>query len=716
MGREKQPGAAACTNTPYFRNSGYVPRQTRIRRGMNQQAFQQVSQKSPLAIPTQMRRIEGREWWLWGFAVAVTLALTLGIISFTFPWFNAGSDVSYWFDLREWVRGLAALVLLFDFYAIYQHMQLHRIRRQLAERDQLFQLISENAADMIALVDGDGRRLYNSPAYLKVLGYSPEDLNATSSIEQIHPDDRPRVLKAAEKARLSGQGERMEYRVRHKDGSWRTLESTASPIRNEKGQTDKLVIVNRDITERKWAEEMLAHNAFHDGLTNLPNRALFLDRLQQALTLSKRHPNYKFAVLLIDVDEFKIINDSLGHAAGDDLLIQVGQRLKESVRRADTVSRPRTSDVPDRPANDDTLARLGGDEFTILLDDIRDPIEAVRVAERMQAELAIPFVVNQQSIVISASIGIAASTSPHTHAEDLLRDADIAMYRAKRAGKACCEVSDTAMHENAVKRLQLETDLRKALDQGQFRVYYQPIVSLQTGKITGFEALTRWQRPEGILAPIAFIAVAEETGLIIPMNRQLLREACQHLRSWQSEFPSDSPLTMSVNITSREFVQPDLVSEIRKSLDQTGVDPGCLQLEIIETIAMGDAEKSGHVLAQLKALGVRLSIDDFGTGYSSLSRLRRIPVDTLKIDRAFISNMDTDPENREIVRAIIVLAHNLGLKVVAEGTEKEEHIDLLKQFNCEMAQGYIFSRPADDQAMSKLLASNHSTRAAAAGS
>jgi PAS domain S-box-containing protein len=682
---------------------------------MDQPAFQQVSQNSPLAIPTQMRRIEGREWWLWGFAVAVTLALTLGIISFTFPWFNADADVSYWFDLREWVRGLAALVLLFDFYAIYQHMQLHRIRRQLAERDQLFQLISENAADMIALVDGDGRRLYNSPAYLKVLGYSPEDLNATSSIEQIHPDDRPRVLKAAEKARLSGQGERMEYRVRHKDGSWRTLESTASPIRNAKGQTDKLVIVNRDITERKRAEEMLAHNAFHDGLTNLPNRALFLDRLQQALTLSKRHPNYKFAVLLIDVDEFKIINDSLGHAAGDDLLIQIGQRLKESVRRADTVSRPRTSDVPDRPANDDTLARLGGDEFTILLDDIRDPIEAVRVAERMQAELAIPFVVNQQGIVISASIGIAASTSPHTHAEDLLRDADIAMYRAKRAGKACCEVSDTAMHENAVKRLQLETDLRKALDQGEFRVYYQPIVSLQTGKITGFEALTRWQRPEGILAPIAFIAVAEETGLIIPMNRQLLREACQHLRSWQSEFPSDPPLTMSVNMTSREFAQPDLAGEIRKSLEQTGVDPSCLQLEIIETIAMGDAEKSGHVLAQLKALGVRLSIDDFGTGYSSLSRLRRIPVDTLKIDRAFISNMDSDKENREIVRAIIVLAHNLGLKVVAEGTEKEEHINLLRDFNCEMAQGYLFSRPADDQAMLKLLASNRNAGAVAAG-
>ena len=682
---------------------------------MNQQSFQQVGRNSPEAIPTEMRRIEGREWWLWGFAIAITLALTLGIISFTVPWFNRETDVAYWFDLREWVRGLAALVLLFDFYAIYQHLQLHRIRRQLAERDQLFQLISENAADMIALVDCDGRRLYNSPAYQKVLGYSPEELKATSSIEQIHPDDRARVLKAAERASLSGRGERMEYRVRHKDGTWRTLESTASPIRNAKGQTEKLVIVNRDITERKRAEEMLVHNALHDGLTNLPNRALFLDRLQHALTLSKKRSNYKFAVLLIDVDDFRIINDSLGHTAGDELLIQIGQRLKDSVRQVDTVSRPRASEVLGRPTNDDTLARLGGDEFTILLDDIRDPIEAVRVAERVQAELATPFVVNHQEIVISASIGIASSTSPHTQAEDLLRDADIAMYRAKRAGKARCEVSDTAMHANAVKRLRLETDLRKALDQGEFRVYYQPIVSLQTGKITGFEALTRWQRPEGILPPIEFIAVAEEIGLIIPMNRQLLREACQHLRSWQSEFPSSPPLTMSVNITSREFAQPDLATEIRKLLEQTGVDPGCLQLEITETIAMGDAEKSGHVLAQLKATGIGLSIDDFGTGYSSLSRLRRIPVDTLKIDRAFISHMDSDPENREIVRIIIMLAHNLGLKVVAEGAETEEHINLLKQLNCEMAQGYFFSRPADDQAMAKLLVSNQGARAASVG-
>jgi PAS domain S-box-containing protein len=682
---------------------------------MDQQAFHEVNPNSPEAIPVQMRQVDGREWWLWGFAIAVTLALTLGIVSFTFPWFRWDTDSSYWFDLREWVRGLAALVLMFDFYTVYQQMQLHRIRRQLAERDQLFQLISENAADMIALVDCDGNRLYNSPAYEKVLGYSPEDLKTTSSMEQIHPDDRLRVLQAAENARMSGQGEAVEYRIRHKDGSWRTLESTASAVRNVRGQTDKLVIVNRDITERKRAEELLAHNAFHDALTNLPNRALFLDRLQHALTLSKRHANYKFAVLLIDVDGFKIINDSLGHMAGDDLLIKIGQRLKDAVRRADTVSRPRGTGLPDKPSTDDTLARLGGDEFTILLDDIRDPIEAVRVAERVQAELAAPFVVSQQEIVISASIGIVSSTSPHTQAEDLLRDADIAMYRAKQAGKARCEVSDPAMHANAVKRLQLETDLRKALDQGEFRVHYQPIVSMQTGKITGFEALTRWQRPEGILPPVAFIAVAEEIGLIIPMNRQLLREACQDLLSWQSEFPSSPPLSMSINITPKEFAQPDLAVEIGKILKQVGVDPGCLHFEIIETIAMGDAEKSGEVLAQLKALGVRLSIDDFGTGYSSLSRLRRIPVDTLKIDRAFIMNMDTDLESREIVRVIVMLAHNLGLKVIAEGTETEEHIRLLKELNCEMAQGYHFSRPADNQSMLKLLANNNGTRAASAG-
>jgi predicted signal transduction protein with EAL and GGDEF domain len=376
------------------------------------------------------------------------------------------------------------------------------------------------------------------------------------------------------------------------------------------------------------------------------------------------------------------------------------------------VSRPRTNGLQD--ATDGTLARLGGDEFAILVDDIRDPVAAVRVADRVQAELAVPFVINGEEIVVSASIGVSASTGPHNRAEDLVRDADIAMYRAKRSGKACCEVSDPAMHASAVKRLRLETDLRKAFDQNEFRIYYQPIVSLQTGKITGFEALTRWQRSDKILPPAEFIAVAEEIGLIVPMNRRLLREACQQLRSWQEEFPATPHLTLSVNMTPKEFAQPDLVSEVRKCLVETGLDPACLQLEIVETIAMSDAERSNQVLAQLKSLGVRLSIDDFGTGYSSLSRLRRIPVDTIKIDRAFISNMDSDLESREIVRIIIMLVHNLGLKVVAEGAETEQHITLLKELNCELAQGYYYSRPADDKAMSKLLAGEQKARAASA--
>src|ERR1035437_6397060 len=633
-----------------------------------------------------MRQVEAREWWLWGFAVTVTLVLTAGIVSLTFSGPHLLKNTE-WLDLKEWVRGLACLVLLFDIYTVYQQLQLQRIRRELTQRNQLFEVITENAADMIAVIDGAGNRLYNSPAYQKVLGYSSEELKLTSSVEQIHPEDQQRVLEAAEKARLTGRGERLEYRMRHKNGTWRILESVATAIRNEKGQTGKLVIVNRDITERKRAEETLVHNAFHDGLTNLPNRALFLDRVRHALTLSQRHKSYKFAVLFIDLDEFKVFNDSLGHAAGDALLIQIARRLSGSIRGVDTISRSVLTQDTSSVTSEASLARMGGDEFTILLEGLKDCGDAIRVAERIQERLAIPFVVEGHELVANASIGIAFCATSYINSEDLVRDAEIAMYRAKRNGKARCQVFDNAMHASAVKRLRLETDLRRALELGEFRVHYQPIVSLHTGTITGFEALTRWQRPEGILAPIEFIAVAEEIGLIIPMNRQLLREACQHLRSWQSEFPSCPPLTMSVNITSREFAQPDLASEIRKALEETGVDPGCVQLEIVERIAMGDAEKSGHVLSRLKALGVRLSIDDFGTGYSSLSRLHRIPVDTLKIDRAFISSINSDPESREIVRIIIMLAHNLGLKVVAEGTETQEHINLLKQLNCEMAQG-----------------------------
>lgn len=646
-----------------------------------------------------VRLVEAREWWLWGFAVIITLALTAGIVFLTFGGQHAEFKRPYATDPREYVRALAAFVLLFDIYTLYQHLQLQRVRRQLAKRDHLFELISENAADMIAVVDRDGNRLYNSPAYQKILGYSPDELNAHSSFDQIHASDRERVLQASAKAFATGQTQRLEYRMRHNDGTWRVLESTASVVRDNAGEVHELIIVNRDITERKRAEEMLEHNAFYDGLTDLPNRALFADRLQRALIHAQRHTDFKFSVLFVDTDEFKVINDSLGHSAGDELLLQIAKRLTANFRDTDTLARPGDSAQP----IEDGLARLGGDEFTVLLEDVRNPSDAIRVAERIQAKLALPFEIRGQQIVITASIGVASSGTSYSTAEELLRDAEIAMYRAKRAGKARCEVFDPTMHSTAVLRLKLETDLRRGLENGELIAYYQPIISLITGKITGFEALSRWRRPQGLVPPAEFIPIADETGLIQPINRVMMREACQQLRTWQSQFRCDPPLTMSVNVSPRQFAEPELSNEISLVLKETGVSPSTLNLEITETIAMSDADRALSVLSEIKALGVSLSVDDFGTGYSSLSRLPRFPVDALKIDRVFISDMSTNRENNEIVRLIINLAHNIGLKVVAEGTEKQDQIYELQRLGCEMAQGFLYSPPVSAEAAFGLL-------------
>jgi PAS domain S-box-containing protein len=664
-----------------------------------------VSRKRPENTPFRARQIEGREWWLWGFAVTVTLVLMVGIVSLTFsgPHLLDGSD---WFDLKEWVRGLACLVLLFDIYTVYQQLQLQRMRRELVEGNQLFQLITENAADMIAVVDASGHRIYNSPAYQKVLGYSPEELSSGSSIDQVHPSDRERVLQAGYRARHTGEGQRLEYRMRDKQGAWHDLESTASPVQDASGKVGRLVIVNRDITERKRAEEMLAHNSLHDSLTGLPNRNLFLDRLQHSLTRARRHSDYKIAVLFLDVDEFKVVNDSLGHAAGDELITQMSRRLSASFRETDTLARPDLGTSTELSANPQGLARLGGDEFTVLLEDVSSPSDAIRVARRIQDRLAVPFEISGQKLVIATSVGAALSDNSYVQAADLMRDAEIAMYRAKQSGKARCEVFDPAMHSTAVRRLKLETDLRLGLERGELIVYYQPIVSLASDKIVGFEALSRWQRPEGMVSPVEFIPVADETGLILPMNRRLLLDACQQLRTWQTQYPCDPPLTMSVNITPRQFALPDLAKEIGVTLKATGVAPSTLHLEIMETIAMGDADRALGVLSALKALGVSLSIDDFGTGYSSLSRLPKFPVDALKIDRVFISNMHNDRGSFEIVRLIIMLAHSVGLKVVAEGTETEEQIRELKKLGCEMAQGYLYSPPTDAKKASELLSAS----------
>ena len=664
-----------------------------------------ASPRSSGITSLKINQIEQREWWLWGFAVIVTLSLTVGIVFLTFFDHDSGLSAQYWTDLKDWVRALAALVLLFDLYTMYQHMQLQRVRRQLADRDELFQLITENAADLIAVVDSAGNRLYNSPAYSKVLGYSEEELSASSAVDQIHPSDRERVLQAAAKARASGRGQRLEYRMRHKNGDWRILESTASPIQNGNGEIERLVIVNRDITERKRAEEMLEHRALHDILTELPNRALFVDRLQHSLIRARRHSDYTFVVLFIDIDGFKVLNDSLGHSAGDELLIQVAKRLMACFRETDTVSRSATALTS--KLTSDGLARLGGDEFTVLLDDVSEASDAIRVARRILDKIALPFTISGQQVVISASVGIAAGTNSYEGAEDVLRDAEIAMYRAKQAGKARCEVFDPAMHSTAVRRLKLETDLRRGIEHGELLVYYQPIISLESGKIIGFESLSRWKTVQGMVPPVEFIPVADETGLIIPMNRALYLESCQQLKSWQAKLNCTPPLTMSLNITPRQFAQPDLAKEFGEILAQSGIDPGSVSLEITETIAMGDADHAFSVLSDLKALGVRLSIDDFGTGYSSLSRLPRFPIDALKIDRVFISQMSTDRDNHEIVRLIISLAHSLGLKVVAEGTETQDEVNELKLLKCEMVQGFLYSPPVDSVKAFELLLNSH---------
>jgi diguanylate cyclase (GGDEF)-like protein len=440
--------------------------------------------------------------------------------------------------------------------------------------------------------------------------------------------------------------------------------------------------------DRQRAEAQLAHNAFHDTLTGLPNRALFLDRAQRCLHQMERRGGYLFAVLAVDLDGFRAINASFGQPAGDKVLIEIGERLLQKVRSGDTV------------------ARLGGDEFALLLDDVKDMRNALRVAERLQAELAKPFLVDGREVLTSASVGIAASTSTYKRSADALRDADTAMARAKKLGPGQIAVFDIRMHTQAVTRLKLETDLRRAADRHEFLLYYQPVVSLQSGHIAGFEALLRWQHPQrGLIAPGECLPVAEEIGLLIPIGQWVLQNAAKQLRAWQVEFPVAPPLSMSVNLSCKQFLQSgELLTIVDETLKATGLDPCSLALEVTETVMMENAEAALATLAQLKDRQLRISIDDFGTGYSSLSYLQRLPIDNLKIDQSFVAQMKSAGESLEIVRSIITLAHSLGKQVIAEGVETGEQLALLRSLGCEYGQGYFFSKPLETDAVGKLLA------------
>jgi diguanylate cyclase (GGDEF)-like protein/PAS domain S-box-containing protein len=520
--------------------------------------------------------------------------------------------------------------------------------------------------------------VYFSPRWKAMLGFQENEIEDRLEewLDRIHDADRDRVKQEidAHQKGLTPHFE-SEHRLLHKDGGFRWMLSRGLAVHDATGKALRMAGSQTDITERKVS----------DPLTGLPNRLLFIDRLGRLIKHSKRRKDHLFAVLFMDLDGFKMINDSLGHLAGDQLLVGVASRLEKCLRSSDTVA---------RLGETFTVARLGGDEFTILLDDIKEPDDANRAAERLMKALAPPFLLAGKEIFTSISIGIALSNTAYEEPEDMLRDADTAMYRAKSLGKARFEVFDADMRASVMARLQLETDMRRALERNEFRNFYQPIVALDSGHVVGFEALMRWQHPtRGMIGPEEFIFVAEETGLIRDLGWWSLREACRQMSTWRARSKAYLDLTMSVNVSAKQLLQPHLVEEMKKLLTETALPPEALKLEITESAVMADPAAAAEMLQRIKSLGIRLAIDDFGTGYSSLSYLHRFPLDTLKIDRSFISGDGEGSEGMEIARTIMPMAKTLRLDVVAEGVETVEQVGLLRRLQCKYAQGYFFSKP-----------------------
>ena len=547
----------------------------------------------------------------------------------------------------------------------------------------------KESEERYALAARGSNVMYFSARWKAMLGYQEGEIGDRPEewFDRIHDADRERVKKeiAAHQEGLTPHFE-SEHRVLHKDESFRWMLSRGVAIHDVSGNVLRMAGSQTDITEGKVS----------DPLTGLPNRLLFIDRVGRLVEHRKRHENHLFAVLFLDLDGFKMINDSLGHLIGDQLLLGVASRLEKCLRSTDTVA---------RLGETFTVARLGGDEFTVLLDDIKDPSDAKRAADRLMKALASPFLLGGKEVFTSVSIGIALSTSAYENPEDILRDADTAMYRAKSLGKARYEVFDADMRAGVMARLQLETDLRRALERGEFQNFYQPIVALDSGEIAGFEALSRWQHPtRGLLGPNEFIPVAEETGLIRELGWWNLREACRQISEWRAGSLANRHLTISVNLSAKQFLQPNLVEDIRKLLNELALPPEALKLEITESTVMTDPTGAVEMLQQIKSLGIRLAIDDFGTGYSSLSYLHRFPLDTLKIDRSFVSGMGDDGEGMEIARTILPMANSLRLDVVAEGVETIQQVALLQKLQCKYGQGYYFSRPLSAEGTAALLA------------
>lgn len=509
-------------------------------------------------------------------------------------------------------------------------------------------------------------------------GYTREEMIGQVTLDLLFDDEGRRVVARQNEDRQNGIAGQYEARIRNKSGELFWVLVSGAPIINERGELTGTLGMFMDISARKRVEEQLLHDAFHDGLTGLANRALFMDHLRLTIERCKSKHSNHYAVLFLDFDRFKVINDSLGHAEGDELLKQIARRLESLTRTGDL------------------LARLGGDEFVVLLTEMLEINDAIHVAERIQADLQKPFDLSGHEVFISASIGIALSTDGHKSAEEMLRDADIAMYRAKAKGKARYQVFNQAIKAQATTRLQIETEMRIGIERGEFELHYQPIMHLETRRLDGFEALVRWRHPvRGMVSPDEFIPAAEETGLILPLGRWILGESCRQLREWQMAYTGASPLMMSVNLSCKQFLQSDLVEQVDEALRSTGLDTRALKLEITESYLIENSEKAIKTMNELRLLGVEISLDDFGTGYSSLSYLHRLPVNSLKIDRSFIGRMTESEENYEIVRTIIKLAQNLKMQVVAEGIETADQLSQLNSLNCEFGQGYLFSKPLE---------------------
>ena len=556
--------------------------------------------------------------------------------------------------------------------------------------EEQFRLTFEMAPIGMAITAINGQFTRVNQALCDALGYEEQELLKLSFADITYAEDLE-LHQAQQKALLENKGSDFQIETRYISRDLRIVDAILKVVivRDSKGQALHFNNQIVDITERKHMEKQLLHDALHDSLTGLPNRALFMDRLDHELKRTQTNPDYVFAVLFLDLDRFKVVNDSAGHLVGDQLLIEIARRLEKAVNFIDTV------------------ARLGGDEFTILLENIHNIENAIAVAEKIDRALRIPFKLQGYELFSTASIGIALSSQGYTKPEEIMRDADLTMYSAKEQGRARYEIFNSSLHDRAITRLQLETDMRRGIEREEFLIYYQPISCLETGKLSGFEALARWKHPtRGIVPPVEFIPVAEETGTIIPLGTWILKQACQQMKLWHEKYPQTSSLQISVNLSGKQLREPSLLEKIDSILQETGLSGKNLKLEITESSLIENMEVATQTLLEIKSRDIKLSMDDFGTGYSSLSYLHRFPVDILKIDRSFVQDIQFNKGNYAIVKAIITLAHVLDMEVIAEGIEDPYQLEQLKFLNCEYGQGYYFAKPLNQQQAEELIANS----------